>query len=296
VIRLGELSSISELDVRRDGEIRSLGVLDYDSEAMLVFLDDEDLVERVRDSGNISCVITTSELAEAIPDELGLAVAAHPRGSFYEVHNHLAEHTEFYGSHPRTKINQTAQIHPTAYVAPHGVQIARDVVIEPNVTILGGVQIHDGAIVRAGTTVGTEGFEHKRVGGEILSVIHAGGVRIGSRVEIQANCSIDRAVFGGHTAIGSDTKLADLVHVAHNVTIGQRCLIAASAMIAGSTNIGDDVWIGPGASLSSGLTIGSGAEITIGSVVTRDVEAGSHVTGNFAIEHGRFIEFLRSIR
>ena len=67
-------------------------------------------------------------------------------------------------------------------------------------------------------------------------------------------------------------------------------------MVAGSTTIGDDVWIGPGASISSEIVIGNGASVTIGSVVVRDVAPGQKVTGNFAVDHKKFIAFMRKIR
>jgi acetyltransferase-like isoleucine patch superfamily enzyme len=56
------------------------------------------------------------------------------------------------------------------------------------------------------------------------------------------------------------------------------------------------VWIGPNATIASEITIGDRANITLGAVVTRDVAADQHVTGNFAIDHKKFIAFLRTIR
>ena len=44
------------------------------------------------------------------------------------------------------------------------------------------------------------------------------------------------------------------------------------------------------------IDIGKGARVNIGSVATRDVEPGKAVTGNFAIDHDRFISNLKSIR
>jgi UDP-3-O-[3-hydroxymyristoyl] glucosamine N-acyltransferase len=44
------------------------------------------------------------------------------------------------------------------------------------------------------------------------------------------------------------------------------------------------------------LTIGKKASISLGSVVTKDVKEGNRVSGNFAIDHDRFIAFIRSIR
>jgi UDP-3-O-[3-hydroxymyristoyl] glucosamine N-acyltransferase len=115
-------------------------------------------------------------------------------------------------------------------------------------------------------------------------------------VELQANCCISKSVFGGFTEIGEDSKFDNMVHIAHNVKMGKRCFAAACAMIAGSVTIGDDVWIGPAAAITSEVDIGDKASITVGSVVSRNVAPGQKVTGNFAIDHDRFIEFIKSIR
>ena len=78
--------------------------------------------------------------------------------------------------------------------------------------------------------------------------------------------------------------------------MGKRILIAACTCVAGRVQMDDDVWIGPGVTLINGMHIGKGARVNIGSVATRDVEPGKAVTGNFAIDHDRFISNLKSIR
>ena len=128
-------------------------------------------------------------------------------------------------------------------------------------------------LIRSGSTIGVEGFEHKRLrNGLILSVIHDSNVVIGREVEIGGNNTVAKGFMGQDTKIGDFTKTDCLVHIGHCAQIGARCLIPACAMIAGSTIIGDDVWIGPNASISSSLKIGNGAFVTLGSVVVSDVE------------------------
>ena len=128
-----------------------------------------------------------------------------------------------------------------------------------------------------------------------LDVVHAGTVRIGRGVDIHANCCVDRGLFG-ETAVGDATTIDNLVYVAHEVRIGERCRIGAHAVINGSAVLGDDAWIGPGAVLSNGISIGSQAIVTMGAVVTRDVPPSVRVSGNFAIDHERFLAHIRSIR
>jgi UDP-3-O-[3-hydroxymyristoyl] glucosamine N-acyltransferase len=245
---------------------------------------------------DVTCVIATPELSDQVPGELGLAVTAEPIKAFFELHDHLARNTDFYWKSFGNEIADDAIIHPTAFIASQNVRIGRRTMIGPHASILERTIIGDDVIIRAGCVISSEGFEFKRIDPEILPVAHAGGVRIGNRVELQANTCVCNTIFGDCTEIGEDTKIDQLVHVAHGCKIGRRCLIVAHAMIGGSVKIGDNVWIGPGAQISSGITIGDGAFITLGSVVTKDVPPGAHMTGNFAIDHDKFIAFLKAIR
>jgi UDP-3-O-[3-hydroxymyristoyl] glucosamine N-acyltransferase len=115
-------------------------------------------------------------------------------------------------------------------------------------------------------------------------------------VEVQSNATVDRAIFGGFTEVGMETKLDKAAHFGHNVIAGARCMLAAHCVIGGSTIIGDDVWIGPSAVIRNSIVIGDGARVSLGAVVTRDVDAGGHVSGNFAVDHAQLLNFIRTIR
>ena len=51
---------------------------------------------------------------------------------------------------------------------------------------------------------------------------------------------------------------------------------------------------GLSATIRNGITIGNGARINLGSVVTKDVTLGESVTGNFAINHSKFLLNLKN--
>ena len=293
-MKLRNLPNQYGIKVVRDGEFETLGLLSYQNNKMLVFVEQEKFIPLIN-KNYVSCVLCTPDLLQSIEKEISVATSESPRKAFYEIHNSLVEN-RFYPQPHQTYISCTAKIDNRAFVSNEGVHIGEHCIIEPNATILSNSWIGDGVVIRAGAIIGSEGFEFAKIGNEIISVRHAGGVYISDRVEIQSNCCIDKSVFGGYTFIGEDTKLDNLVHVAHNVVIGKRCRIAASVMIAGSTIIGNDVWLGPASAISSEVKIGDGASITIGSVVTKNVAPGQRVSGNFAIEHKRFIEFMKSIR
>ncbi|OYV07782.1 MAG: UDP-3-O-acylglucosamine N-acyltransferase 2, partial [Methanosaeta sp. ASP1-2] len=52
----------------------------------------------------------------------------------------------------------------------------------------------------------------------------------------------------------------------------------------------------PNATISNKLTVGEGAFITMGAVVTRNVLPHKKVSGNFALDHAKFMDFIKSIR
>ena len=294
-MKLNEIN-INSAKIESNGDFESIGNITQNKSKQLSFIETKKYINILLSNPNISCIITTEELVPFIPAKIGLIISENPRRSFYEIHNYLARKTKFYGLPFDTVQSKSAKIHPTAYVAKNNICIGERCCIGPNATILENTILDDDVIIRAGSVIGTEGFRFERIGNEILPVYHVGGVHIYRRVEIQANTCVANAKFGGdYTEIGEDTKIDNLVHIAHNVKIGKRCLIAASAVVAGSAVIGDDVWIGPNACISNKLTMGNGAFITMGSVVTKDVSPGQKVTGNFAIDHQKFLEFIKTI-
>ncbi|MFN8673744.1 MAG: UDP-3-O-(3-hydroxymyristoyl)glucosamine N-acyltransferase [Candidatus Sericytochromatia bacterium] len=261
---------------------------------MLSFMDSEKFVQQMLDNKNVKALFITEKLAHFFENtEIKKIICDDPRYYFYTLKNYLGKL-----NYKKTDsiIDPTAIIHPRAYVCEYNVKIGKNVIIEPNVSILADVIIGDDCIIRANTVVGAEGFEHKRTSKGILSIFHTGKVIIGNKVEIGANNAISKGFLFGDTLIGDETRTDNLVHIAHSAQIGKRCFLPACAMIAGDSRIGDDCWIGPNASISSQVKIGDKAFITIGAVVTRNVEEKQTVTGNFAIEHSKFINFIKSIR
>lgn len=277
-MRLVDIAALG-LEVLRDGEFRSLGLLSHRQDQMLVMLYDEAYLGHVLENSAVSAVVTTPKLAERLPGRLGIGVCADPMFVFYRIHNHLRLNTDFYGISFDTVIDPTATVSERAFVSPRNVRIGARCVIEPSAIVLEGSVLDEEVVIRAGTIVGGEGFEPKLVGGHFINIRHAGGVHLAKGVEVLGNSHVAKDVFGGYTEVGADTKIDANVHIAHHVVIGQQCEIAAGVVIAGSTSIGDKVWIGPGAVISSEVTIGQGAFIALGAVVTKNIPSGWKVFG-----------------
>jgi UDP-3-O-[3-hydroxymyristoyl] glucosamine N-acyltransferase len=295
-MKISEIPKDLKCDLLRDGEFESLGFASHRYSKMLVFLESEKYLPLVLANPEITCVITTAALVEKVPAHCGVTVADNPRIAFYSFHNHLAEQTEFYWKDFNTEIAQSARVHPRAVVAEKNVRIGERCVIGANVTIHEHVILEDDVIVGANTVLGAQGFQFLQHQGHVMPVAHGGGVLLRRNVEIQSSTVVDKSVFGSSTTVGEESKVDNLVHLAHDCKIGKRNRIVAHAMIGGSVETGDDVWIGPSAVISHEIKIGEGASVSLGAVVTRNVPAGARVSGNFAIEHSRFLTFIKSIR
>jgi UDP-3-O-[3-hydroxymyristoyl] glucosamine N-acyltransferase len=296
-VKLSEVAAHAPIRVVRDGTFTDLGLLGHVADGGLVYAGDARALARLAKTAGAAALITTADLAADVPARLAVAVADSPERAFYEVDGWLHASSDFYGRDFATEIDPSAHVSDRAYVAPKNVRIGPRAVVEPNATVRERVVIGADSIIRAGVVLGMEGFEFKGpamrqgrasraewdYGTTNVAVPHAGSVRIGERVEIQANSTVDRSVFRVPTSIGDDTKLDNLVHIAHNVRVGERCLIAAGAMLAGSTDVEDEVWIGPSAVISSGLRIGRGAAIVIGATITKDVGPGERVASDLKV-------------
>lgn len=258
------------------------------------FLDDEKYASDMTD--DIAMLFVTEDVLRSRSFEgVGCCVVSSPRNVFFRLHNQLKQDTEYIRREFETKIDETARISGAAVIAEKNVIIGKNVQIEPFVVIYENTVIGDNCIIRAGARIGGAGFEQKRDGDAIFAVEHLGGTVIEHDVEIQNNSCVDRAVYPwDDTVVGAYTRIDNLVHIGHAAKIGRCCMIVAQSGIGGRTVIGKDVWIGFGATLRNGIAIHDGARINMGSVVTRNVAEGESVTGNFAIEHKKFIENLKS--
>jgi UDP-3-O-[3-hydroxymyristoyl] glucosamine N-acyltransferase len=177
-------------------------------------------------------------------------------------------------------------------------RIGRDVRIGPFTAIGPDVEIGDGTVIGAGvhivhSSIGCDcligsnsviggpgfGYEDDDETKDVVEFPQIGRVRIGDRVRLGANNTVDRAALG-ETLVEDDCKFDNAVHIGHNARIGKRCKITAHAMIAGSVVVGAGTWIAPSAAIRDWRTVGEDALIGIGAVVIKDVPDGATVAGN----------------
>lgn len=164
------------------------------------------------------------------------------------------------------------------------VTVASNTLLYPNVTIYHGTQIGKKCIIHSGTVIGCDGygFAHTQQG-EHVKIYQNGNVVIEEDVEIGANCTVDRAVFGT-TYIRKGTKLDNLIQVAHNCDVGEYTLCAAQVGLAGSTTLGRNVVMGGQSATAGHLEIGAFTTIAGKGGVTKSLEGGKMYAGFPAIE------------
>jgi len=171
---------------------------------------------------------------------------------------------------------------PLSYV-DSGANIARNVVIEPFVTIEKNVSIGSGTWIGNNVTImegATIGKNCRIFPGAVISAIpqdlkfsgERSEVIIGDNTTIRECVTINRGTKAiGKTIIGNDCLLMAYCHVAHDCVIGDNCVIVNGVALGGHITIGDWVIIGGLSAVHQFVHIGSHAMISGGALVRKDV-------------------------
>ncbi len=295
-IKLSEFSRILNLQIHRDCDFSYVGKIGTSLENRIVPCNSKNhILESISKSGIVG-VITTHDLINLVPENIGLASSDNPIKTTLELHELISCMPDLQWKKFKSIIHPSVKIGSGAYVSEEDVKIGENSIIHPNATILPRSIIESNVMIGSGTVIGSDAFEVNKSANPRKILKQSGGVKIGKNVEILSNCTITRATFGGFTEIGDDCKIDCKVHVAHDCIIYEKVIIAACAEISGRVNIGSNSFIGPNVSITNGCTIGKDAHITIGSVVTTNVQDCARVSGNFAVEHNKWLQFIRAIR
>ena len=158
--------------------------------------------------------------------------------------------------------------------------------LAPRVTLGHDCCIGADGIVHSGVVIGADGFGFALHQGEWIKIEQLGAVRIGDRVEIGANCCIDRGALED-TRIEDGVKLDNLIQIGHNVHIGKSTALAGCAGVAGSAKIGANCTVGGGAIVLGHLTLADGVHISAASVVMRSIRQPGQYSGMFPIDDNR---------
>jgi bifunctional UDP-N-acetylglucosamine pyrophosphorylase/glucosamine-1-phosphate N-acetyltransferase len=186
----------------------------------------------------------------------------------------------------------TMQDPSTAYVDAT-VELAPDVVLEPNVILRGTTRVGEGTVIGGGSRIDDSviGRDCRIVASVIERSEVEDEVTIGPFSHLRPGSSIGRRAEIGNYAEIKSSRLGERVKTHHMSYLGDADVGAGTNVGAGTitanydgahkyrTTIGERVFLGVDTMLRAPLTIGDDAKTGAGAVVTKDVPAGKLAVG-----------------
>jgi len=187
------------------------------------------------------------------------------------------------------KIGKNVVIMPNAVIGPF-VEIDEGSIIYPNVTIYRDTKIGKNVTIHAGSVIGSDGFGYAHTkDGKHIKIYHLGKVVIEDEVEIGANTTIDRAVFG-ETIIKRGTKIDNLVQIGHNCEIGEYSILVSQVGLSGSTKLGRNVVMGGQSATAGHLEIAPFTTIAARGGVTKSIKKSGVYSGFPLMSHKEWLK------
>ncbi|MGO9437484.1 MAG: UDP-3-O-(3-hydroxymyristoyl)glucosamine N-acyltransferase [Terracidiphilus sp.] len=301
-MKLGELASRLGAEVRGDQDLEITGVkgIEEAGPTEITFVANPRYTQLARTT-KAAAVLVEPEFPEIAAATLRIKNPYHAfsraLGMFYQPPTYQE------GVHPTAVIDPTAEIGPGAHIGAYvvvglGVRVGAHATLLPHVVLYPGVQAgdclfaHAHAVVREGCVlgdhvtlengaiIGADGFGFsKNEKGEWEKIPQSGPVRLGNRVDVQANACIDRATVGA-TEIGDGSKVDNLVQVGHGSKVGKDTLLCAQTGLAGSSVVGNNVILAGQTGIAGHCSVGDGVILTAQSAVSHDVPAGKMISGS----------------
>jgi UDP-3-O-[3-hydroxymyristoyl] glucosamine N-acyltransferase len=294
--QIQEFNKNLEIQLNGPKEFLNLGTLASTEKSLLTYCNNSQFLKKAVNKNNVVAAFVKKEDAATIDADISFIISKIPSIDFFLLHNYLANETDFYNIDRPSIISDSAEIHSTAVIAEKNVEIGNNVIISPNVVILENTTIQSGVYISAGAVIGEEGTQTIKLNEfKNLRIAHAGGVVIGENTFIGPNAVIAKSLFREPTKVGRNVSIGSLTNIGHNCKIGDNAMILPNSCVSGSTVVEEGAVIAPGAVISSSRRIGENARVTLGSVVTKDVEPGTTVSGNFAIEHSKFLAHIKKV-
>lgn len=187
------------------------------------------------------------------------------------------------------RIGKNVVIMPNAVIGPF-VEIDEGSIIYPNVTIYRDTKIEKNVIIHAGSVIGSDGFGYAHTkDGEHIKIYHLGRVVIEDEVEIGANTTVDRAVFG-ETRIKKGSKIDNLVQIGHNCEIGEYSILVSQVGLSGSSKLGRNVIMGGQSATAGHLEIAPFTTIAARGGVTKSIKTPGVYSGFPLMPHKSWLK------
>jgi UDP-3-O-[3-hydroxymyristoyl] glucosamine N-acyltransferase len=179
------------------------------------------------------------------------------------------------------KIGNQAVIHPNVVVYPQ-VEIGDRTVLHANCTIHERSHIGADCVIHSGAVIGSEGFGFVPSAAGWVKMEQSGRTVLEDGVEIGCHSAVDRPSVG-ETRVGKNTKVDNLVQIAHGCVIGANCALSGQVGLAGGVTLGQGVILAGQVGVANRAHIGDRAIATAQTGLHSDVPAGQIVSGSPAI-------------
>jgi UDP-3-O-[3-hydroxymyristoyl] glucosamine N-acyltransferase len=288
---LAELAGAQLADPAAAGRmIRQVAILSRAGPESITFLTDRKNLEGLAEREPAACFVTARD-ADALPPTCAALITPTPQGAYAAAAQRLHRPRPFAETPvaPDVRLEPGVRLAPGVVLGPGvqigaGTEIGANTVIGPGVAIgrncqissnvsIGFALIGDRVKILAGAVIGEAGFGAAAGAGGVIDIPQLGRVILQDGVTVGANSCIDRGAFDD-TVVGENTKIDNLVQIAHNVRVGRNCVMAAHTGISGSVTIGDGAQFGGRAGIADHLEIGAGARIAAAAGLMHDVPAG----------------------
>ncbi|WP_431193481.1 UDP-3-O-(3-hydroxymyristoyl)glucosamine N-acyltransferase [Trichocoleus desertorum] len=298
-----------------DPELQGVAAVEEAVAGQLSYIEGDKFAAEVGKTAASALILPPNEALQAQATERGIAwiATSQPRlvfaqaiALFYQPFRPTSE------IHPTAVIHPSAQVGQNAYIGPHVVvqanaKIGDDVCIHPNVVVYPEVQIgnrttlhancviHErtrignDCVIHSGAAIGSEGFGFVPTKEGWYKMEQSGYTVLEDGVEVGCNSTIDRPAVG-ETRIGRNTKLDNMVHIAHGCNVGEACAMAAQVGMAGGVKIGNRVILAGQVGVANQSTVGDGAIATAQSGIHGDVEPGAIVSGSPAVDNKIYLK------
>ena len=296
-VTVADLAKVIGGEVLRGGDrmIAAVAPLGSASAECIAFLGDRKFAAALS-ATHAGCVIVPASAVDAAPVDAAVIISSEPQAAWARASLRLHKVRRIQATEPLSvaaedesvviepgvvlgegvRIGRGTRIGANTVIGP-GVQIGRDCHIGSNVSI-GFALIGDRVSLYSGARIGEAGFGAAGSSTGPIDVPQLGRVIIQDNVTVGANSCIDRGAFDD-TVIGENTKIDNLVMIAHNCVIGRNNLMAALTGISGTVTTGDNVMFGGQAGVGDHIRIGEGARLAGGAGVLADVPAGETWSG-----------------
>ncbi len=303
--KLSEITQNIGLNLQsNDIDINGIHTLSEATSTQLSFFNSEKYLDQLPHT-KAAAVLIEEKYAELLPSATVALITDEPYLKLALASKFFAHKLESKGGHPamgegcdidkrvrfgkNVTLGDNVTILAGCYVGDN-VTVGSDTLLHPNVTLYHGTELGERCIIHSGTVIGCDGygFAHTKLG-EHVKIYQNGNALVEDDVEIGANCTVDRAVFGT-TYIRKGTKLDNLIQIAHNCDVGEHTLCAAQVGLAGSTTLGRNVVMGGQSATAGHLEIGAFTTIAGKGGVTKSLEGGKTYAGFPAIDHKMWLK------